>query len=146
MEKNLNNKKTHDKILTIAYLIMINVFKWNISTRRSMGSKAIKYSSLSSSDRAKCNDLVQKALRFTVCLDNWIDKNKKGRFRVELLCLLRLALTDIFVRNVNRETVLKKYSELAFSSERTKHRKDQLRYLIHLGYSEKKKSYTIIFV
>ena len=47
--------------------------------QKSKNSKAIKYSSLSSADRAKCNDLVQKALRFAVYLDPWIKRNKKGR-------------------------------------------------------------------
>ena len=140
MENRLNNKKKHDKILTTAYYILLNVFKKNISTRQSMASKALKYSILSSSDKAKCNDLVQKVLRFKVYLDTWIWRNKKGRLRVELICLMRLALIDIFVRNVRQETVLKKYSDLAFAFERTKHSKDQLRYIIHLGYSEMKKT------
>ena len=140
MEKKLNNKKTNDKILTTAYFIVLNVFKKNISTRQSMALKNMKYSSLLSSDKAKCNDLVQKVLRFTVYLDPWINRNKKGRLRVELFCLVRLALVDILVRNVRQETVLKKYSELALSFERTKHSKDQLRYFIHLGYSVLKKN------
>ena len=38
-----------------------------------------------------------------------INKNKKGRLRIELLCLVRLALIDILIRNVRQETVLKKY-------------------------------------
>ena len=138
MEKKLN-KKTCDKILATAYFIVLNVFKKNISTRQSMASKTLKYSSLSSSDKAKCNDLVQKVLRFTVYLDPWINRNKKGRLRIEIFCLVRLALVDILVRNVRQETVLKKYSELASSFERTKHSKDQLRYFIHLGYSMLKK-------
>ena len=138
MEKKLNNK-TYDKILTTAYFIVLNVFKKNISTRQSMASKTLKYSSLSSSDKAKCNDLVQKVLRFTVYLDPWINRNKKGRLRIEIFCLVRLALVDILLRNVRQETVLKKYSELASSFERTKHSKDQLRYFIHLGYSVLKK-------
>ena len=147
MEKKLNNKKTYDKILTTAYFIVLNVFKKNISTRQSMASKAVKYSSLSSSDKAKCNDLVQKVLRFTVYLDPWINRNKKGRLRIEIFCLVRLALVDILVRNVRQETVLKKYSELASSFERTKHSKDQLRYFIHLGYSVlKKKSLEPLFL
>ena len=146
MEKKLN-KKTYDKILTTAYFIVLNVFKKNISTRQSMASKTGKYSSLSSSDKAKCNDLVQKVLRFTVYLDPWINRNKKGRLRIELFCILRLALVDILVRNVRQETVLKKYSELASSFERTKHSKDQLRYFIHLGYSVlKKKSLEPLFL
>ena len=146
MEKKLNNK-TYDKILTTAYFIVLNVFKKNISTRQSMASKTVKYSSLSSSDKAKCNDLVQKVLRFTVYLDPWINRNKKGRLRIELFCLVRLALVDILVRNVRQETVLKKYSELASSFERTKHSKDQLRYFIHLGYSVlKKKSLEPLFL
>ena len=90
MEKKLNNK-TYDKILTTAYFIVLNVFKKNISTRQSMASKTLKYSSLSSSDKAKCNDLVQKVLRFTVYLDPWINRNKKGRLRIEIFCLVRLA-------------------------------------------------------
>ena len=138
MEKKLNSK-TYDKILTTAYFIVLNVFKKNISTRQSMASKTLKYSSLSSSDKAKCNDLVQKVLRFTVYLDPWINRNKKGRLRIEVFCLVRLALVDILVRNVRQETVLKKYSELASSFERTKHSKDKLRYFIHLGYSVLKK-------
>ena len=138
MEKKLNSK-TYDKILTTAYFIVLNVFKKNISTRQSMTSKTVKYSSLSSSDKAKCNDLVQKVLRFTVYLDPWINRNKKGRLRIEIFCLVRLALVDILVRNVRQETVLKKYSELASSFERTKHSKDQLRYFIHLGFSVLKK-------
>ncbi len=138
MEKKLN-KKTYDKILTTAYFIVLNVFKKNISTRQSMASKTVKYSSLSISDKAKCNDLVQKVLRFTVFLDPWINRNKKGRLRIEILCLVRLALVDILLRNVRQKTVLKKYSELASSFERTKHSKDQLRYFIHLGYSVLKK-------
>ena len=146
MEKKLN-KKTYDKILTTAYFIVLNVFKKKISTRQSMASKAVKYSSLSSSDKAKCNDLVQKVLRFTVYLDPWINRNKKGRLRIEIFCLVRLALVDILVRNVRQETVLKKYSELASSFERTKHSKDQLRYFIHLGYSVlKKKSLEPLFL
>ena len=146
MEKKLN-KKTYDKILTTAYFIVLNVFKKNISTRQSMASKTLKYSSLSSSDKAKCNDLVQKVLRFTVYLDPWINRNKKGRLRIEIFCLVRLALVDILVRNVRQETVLKKYSELASSFERTKHSKDQLRYFIHLGYSVlKKKSLEPLFL
>ena len=146
MEKKLNNK-TYDKILTTAYFIVLNVFKKNISTRQSMASKTLKYSSLSSSEKAKCNDLVQKVLRFTVYLDPWINGNKKGRLRIEIFCLVRLALVDILVRNVRQETVLKKYSELASSFERTKHSKDQLRYFIHLGYSVlKKKSLDPLFL
>jgi 16S rRNA (cytosine967-C5)-methyltransferase len=112
-----------------------------------MASKTVKYSSLSSSDKAKCNDLVQKVLRFTVYLDPWINRNKKGRLRVEIFCLIRLALIDILVRDVRQETVLKKYSDLAFSSERTKHGKDQLRFFINLGFSElKKKSLKPLFL
>ena len=146
MKKKLN-KKTCDKILITAYFIVLNVFKKNISTRQSMTSKAVKYSSFSSSDKAKCNDLVQKVLRFTVCLDPWINRNKKGRLRIEIFCLVRLALVDILVRNVRQETVLKKYSELASFSERTKHSKDQLRYFIHLGYSVlKEKSFDPLFL
>jgi len=146
MEKKFN-KKTCDKILITAYFIVLNVFKKNISTRQSMTSKAVKYSSLSSSDKAKCNDLVQKVLRFTVYLDPWINRNKKRRLRIELFCLVRLALVDILVRNVRQETVLKKYSELASSFERTKHSKDQLRYFIHLGYSVlKEKSFDPLFL
>ena len=56
-------------------------------------------------DKAKCNDLVQKALRFAVYLDPWINRNKKGRLRVEIFCLIRLALIDILVRDVRQETV-----------------------------------------
>ncbi len=146
MEKKLNSE-TYDKILTTAYFIVLNVFKKNISTRQSMASKTGKYSSLSSSDKAKCNDLVKKVLRFTVYLDPWINRNKKGRLRIELFCLVRLALVDILVRNVRQETVLKKYSELASSFERTKHSKDQLRYFIHLGYSLlKEKSFDPLFL
>ena len=147
MGKKINNKKKHDKILNAAYLIVLNVFKKNMSTRQSMASKTIKNLELLSSERAKCNDLVQKVLRFTVCLDPWINKNKKGRLRVELFCLLRLALTDIFLRNVRQEIVLKKYSDLAYSFERTKYSKDKLRYFIHLGYLElKKKSLNLLFL
>ena len=146
MEKKLNNK-TYDKILTTAYFIVLNVFKKNVSTRQSMASKTVKYSSLSSSDKAKCNDLVKKVLRFTVYLDPWINRNKRGRLRTEIFCLVRLALVDILVRNVRQETVLKKYSELASFSERTKHSKDQLRYFIHLGYSVlKEKSFDPLFL
>ncbi len=146
MEKKLN-KKEYDKILTTAYFIVLNVFKKNISTRQSMASKAVKYSSLSSPDKAKCNDLVQKVLRFTVYLDPWINRNKKGRLRIEIFCLVRLALVDILVRNTRQKTVLKKYSELASSFEKTKHSKDQLRYFIHLGYSVlKKKSLEPLFL
>ena len=61
----------------IAYLIVLNVFKRSISTRQSKESKTIKYYTLSGSDKAKCNDLVQKVLRFTVYIDPWINKNKK---------------------------------------------------------------------
>ena len=84
---------------------------------------------------------MQKALRFAVYLDPWIKRNKKGRLRVELFCLIRLALIDILVRQVRQETVLKKYSDLAFSSDRTKHGKDQLRFFINLGFSELKKKF-----
>ena len=140
MKKEKLRKNLHDMILVVAYFIVLNVFKKNISTIKSKNLKAIKYSSLNSSDKAKCNDLVQKALRFSVYLDSWINKNKKGRLRVELVCLLKLALIDISVRNVRQETVLRKYSDLAFSFERTKHSKNVLRYFIHLGYSELKKN------
>ena len=109
MKKKIINKKTPDKILITAYFIVLNVFKKNISTRQSKTSNVLKYSSLSSSEKAKCNDLVQKVLRFTVYLDPWINRNKKGRLRIELFCLVRLALVDILVRNVRQETVLKKY-------------------------------------
>jgi hypothetical protein len=148
MKKNTNNKNSPDRILVVAYFIVLNVFKRNISTKKSKNSKAIKYSSLSSADRAKCNDLVQKALRFAIYLDPWIKRNKKGRLRVELFCLIRLALIDILVRQVRQETVLKKYSDLAFSSDRTKHGKDQLRFFINLGFSELKKkiSQTYVFI
>tara|TARA_Y100001968_G_scaffold322487_1_gene358640 strand:- start:508 stop:1893 length:1386 start_codon:yes stop_codon:yes gene_type:complete len=139
MKKNLNKKNSLDKILIVAYSILLNVFKRNISTKVSKTSKSLKYSSLSRSEKAKCNDLVQKVLRFTVYLDPWISSKKKGRVRVELFCLLRLALIDILIRNVRQETVLKKYSDTAIFFERTKHNKDQLRYFIHLGYSELKK-------
>ena len=133
MEKKINRKNPNDKILSVAYSIVLNVFKRHVSTR---GTKTLKYESLKGSDKAKCNDLVQNVLRFTVCLDPWINKNKKGRLRIELLCIVRLALIDILIRNVRQEIVLKKYSDLAFSRERTKYNKDQLRYLIHLAYSE----------
>ena len=147
MKKNTNKKNSTDKILVVAYFIVLNVFKRNISTRKSKNSKVIKYSSLSSADKAKCNDLVQKALRFAVYLDPWINRNKKGRLRVEIFCLIRLALIDILVRDVRQETVLKKYSDLAFSSDRTKHGKDQLRFFINLGFSElKKKSLKPLFL
>ena len=146
MKKNTNKKNTTDKILVVAYFIVLNVFKRNISTRKSKNSTVIKYSSLSSADKAKCNDLVQKALRFAVYLDPWINRNKKGRLRVEIFCLIRLALIDILVRDVRQETVLKKYSDLAFSSYRTKHGKDQLRFFINLGFSELKKSLKPLFL
>ena len=140
MKKYLNKKNSQDKILITAYSIILNVFKRNISTRKSKAAKATKYSTLSSSDKAKCNDLVQKVLRFTVYIDPLINRKKRGRIRIELFCILRLALTDILVRDVRQETVLKKYSDLALSSDRTKHSKDQLRYFIHLGFSEWKKN------
>ena len=133
MEKKINRKNSHDKILSVAYSIVLNVFKRHISTRE---TKTLKYESLKGPDKAKCNDLVQNVLRFTVFLDPWINKNKKGRLRIELFCLVRLALIDILIRNARQEIVLKKYSDLAFSRERTKYNKDQLRYLIHLAYSE----------
>ena len=147
MKKNTNKKNSTDKILVVAYFIVLNVFKRKISTRKSKNSTVIKYSSLSGADKAKCNDLVQKALRFAVYLDPWINRNKKGRLRVEIFCLIRLALIDILVRDVRQETVLKKYSDLAFSSYRTKHGKDQLRFFINLGFSElKKKSLKPLFL
>ena len=147
MKKKFIKKKPNDIILMTAYFIVLNVFKKNISTRQSRASKSMNYSCLSSSDKAKCNDLVQKVLRFTVYLDPWINRYKNGRLRVELFCLLRLALVDIFVRNVRQETVLRKYSDLAVSFERTKHSKDQLRFFIHLGYLElKKKSIKPFFI
>ena len=109
MKKKINGNTPHDKILSIAYSIVLNVFKRNISTRKTKTSNTLKYDSLIGSDKAKCNDLVQNVLRYTVFLDPWINKNKKGRLRIELLCLVRLALIDILIRNVRRETVLKKY-------------------------------------
>ena len=133
MIKNINRKTSPDKILAVAYSIILSVFKKKISTRK---TRTLKYSSLKSSDKAICNDLVKKVLRFTVYLDPWINKNKKGRLRVEFLCLVRLALIDILIRNIRQEAVLKKYSDLADSYERTKYSKNQLRYLIHLGYSQ----------
>ncbi len=133
MKKKCNRKTSQDKILTVAYSIVLNVFKRNISTRK---TKVLDYSKLKSSDKAKCNDLIQKVLRFTVYLDPWINKNKKGRLRIELLCLVRLALIDILIRNARQENVLKKYSDLAASYERTRYGKNQLRYLIHLAYSQ----------
>jgi 16S rRNA (cytosine967-C5)-methyltransferase len=139
METVIYKKNQQDRVLMIAYLIVLNVFKRSISTRQSKESKTIKYYTLSGSDKAKCNDLVQNALRFTVYLDKWINSIKTGRIRVEMFCILRLALTDMLVRNKRKETVLKKYSDLAFSLERTKHSKDHLRYFIHLIYSEMKK-------
>ena len=75
MKKNTNNKNSTDRILVVAYFIVLNVFKRNISTRKSKNSKAIKYSSLSSADKAKCNDLVQKVLRLAIYLDPWIKRN-----------------------------------------------------------------------
>ncbi len=140
MKKSLNKKNSPDKILVTAYSIILNVFKKKISTKKSKGSKAVKYATLSSSDKAKCNDLVQKVLRYTVYLDPLIQSKQRGRIRVELFCLLRLALTDILVREVRQETVLKKYSDLALLFERTKHSIDKLRYYIHLGFSEWKKN------
>ena len=139
MEKIINRKNKQDKILSVAYSIVLNVFKRRISTRTTKTSRTFKYLSLVSSDKAKCNDLVQNALRFTVYLDPWINKNKRGRLRIELLCLVRLALIDILIRNVRPKTVLKKYSDLAASTERTRYSKDQLRYLIHLAYSQLEK-------
>jgi len=136
MEKIINRKNKQDKILSVAYSIILNVFKRRMSTRTTQTSRTFKYFSLISSDKAKCNDLVQNVLRFTVYLDPWINKNKRGRLRIELLCLVRLALIDILIRNVRQETVLKKYSDLAASTERTRYSKDQLRYLIHLAYSQ----------
>ena len=76
MVKKINRKTSPDKILSVAYSIILSVFKKKISTRK---TKTLKYSGLKSSDKAKCNDLVQNALRFTVYLDPWINKNKKGR-------------------------------------------------------------------
>ena len=135
MEK-INRRNSNDQILGVAYSIVLSVFKRGISTRKTTTSKTLKYFSLKNSDKAKCNDLVQKVLRFTVFLDPWIKKNKKGRLRIELLCLVRLALIDILIRNVRQDIVLKKYSDMADSQERIKYGKDQLRYLIHLAYSE----------
>tara|TARA_A100000164_G_scaffold325317_1_gene310315 strand:+ start:70 stop:1392 length:1323 start_codon:yes stop_codon:yes gene_type:complete len=136
MEKILSRKNKKDKALSVAYSIVLNVFKRRISTRTTQTSRTFKYLSLISSDKAKCNDLVQNVLRFTVYLDPWINKNKRGRLRIEVLCLVRLALIDILIRNVRQETVLKKYSDLAASTERTRYSKDQIRYLIHLAYSQ----------
>ena len=99
MVKKINRKILQDKVSTVAYSMLLGVFKKNISTRK---TKTLKYSSLKSSDKAKCNDLVQKVLKYTVYLDPWINKNKKGRLRIELLCLVRLALIEIF--NQKRET------------------------------------------
>ena len=90
-----SEKNSQDKILITAYFITLNVFKKNISTRKSKMSKGLQYSTLSSSDKAKCNDLVQKVLRFTVYIDPFINRKKRGRIRIELFCILRLALTDI---------------------------------------------------
>ena len=50
MKKNLNKKNPLDKISIVAYSIVLNVFKRNISTKESKTSKALKYSSLSRSD------------------------------------------------------------------------------------------------
>ena len=133
MKKKINRKNSYDRILSVAYSIVLNVFKRHISTRE---TKTLKFESLKGHDKAKCNDLVQNVLRFAVYLDPWINKNKKGRLRIELFCLVRMALIDILIRNVRQEIVLKKYSDLAFSRERTRYSKDQLRYLIHLAYSE----------
>ncbi len=139
MEKKINRKNSHDRISSVAYSIVLDVFKRNISTRKAKTSNKSKYLGLKSSDKAKCNDLVQKVLRFKVYLDPWINKHKKGRLRIELFCLVRLALVDILIKNLRQEIVLKKYSDLASSYERTKYSKDQLRYFIHLAYSETEK-------
>ena len=47
---------------------------------------------------------------------------------------------------MRQETVLKKYSDLAFSLYRTKHGKDQLRFFINLGFSELKKALKPLFL
>ena len=82
MVKKINRKASQDKILTVAYSIILGVFKKKISTRK---TKTLRYSSLKSSDKAKCNDLVQNVLRFTVYIDHWINKNKYGTLRIFLL-------------------------------------------------------------
>lgn len=141
MEREIKELPSKSKVLRTAYSIFVNVFKRKISVRESKENKSIKYLSLSGPDKAKCNDLVQKALRHTLQFDQWINTVKKGRMRVELLCMLRLALTDILLKKTKKKVTLAKYSDLVFSLERTRHSKDQLRYYIHLAYSdfEKKK-------
>ena len=76
MEREIKELPSRSKVLRTAYSIFVNVFKRKISVRESKENKSIKYLSLSGPDRAKCNDLVQKALRHTLQFDQWINTVK----------------------------------------------------------------------
>ncbi len=115
----------------VAYNILIQIFKKNISLKIAKDSLQAGYKSLSVSDKAKCNDLVLKTLKNIISIDIWIKKNKKSRVRLELLCILRLVVTEVLIRNSKKSLVLSSFSILATQNKKTFNSKDYIRYFIH---------------
>ena len=118
----------------VAYNILIQIFKKNISLKIAKNSLKVGYKSLSASEKAKCNDLVLKTLKHVSSIDIWIKKNKKSRVRLELLCILRLIVTEVFVRNGRKAEILKSFSVLASSDKKTFSSKGYIRHFIHLSF------------
>ena len=58
----------------VAYNILIQIFKKNISLKMAKNSFQVGYKSLSASEKAKCNDLVLKTLKNITSIDIWIKK------------------------------------------------------------------------
>ena len=118
----------------VAYNILIQIFKKNISLKIAKNSLKVGYKSLSASEKAKCNDLVLKTLKHVSSIDIWIKKNKKSRVRLELLCILRLIVTEVFVRNGRKAEILKSFSVLASRDKKTFSSKGYIKHFIHLSF------------
>ena len=118
----------------VAYNILIHIFKKNITLKIAKNVSDVGFKSLSNSEKAKCNDLVLKTLKNIVSIDLWIKKNKKSRIRLELLCILRLVVTEVFIRNGRKSEVLTIFSFLATQEKKTFSSKGYIRHFIHSSY------------
>ena len=120
----------------VAYNILIKIFKKKTSLKIAKNSHEVGFLQLSFSEKAKCNDLVLKALKNLISIDVWIKKNKKSRLRVELICILRLIVAEIFTRSGRKSEVMRNFSVLAEKNKKTINSKDYIRYFIHKSYKD----------
>ena len=117
-----------------AYKILIQIFKKKVSLKIAKNSFEAGYKTLSASEKAKCNDLVLKTLKNIISIDIWIKKNKKSRIRLELLCILRLVVTEVFIRKGRKAEILKSFPILASKDKKTSSSIAYIKHFIHSSF------------